>query len=772
MWLLKSIHATNICAFETLDYAIVQNQATLIFGNNMDSDSQNSNGSGKSAMIEAIAIGLTGEPLRKVNMDEIINDRFDIATVRVVLWNDMDNVQLTISRKLSRKQPQEIIIEKQIGPYDSDTEEIKLSTVSDYNKYALEQIGLSKDDLFANFILTARKYKSFLSSSDKEKKELINRFSNGIIVDESIEALLKDMEPVQAESIEAGKKVAECEGSIAALETEIEKAVNEVESRRISRKERINSWKEAIAKKREEIRDVKNSISANNDQLDKLDELDAKFQALEKDDISTLDAWNKVLALFKEYGLNTTLTDYGMELSRLQEKLNASTLKVSNLEKVQTKAAKDLETVMGESESLDADHEKALKKIDEDSEAVKTKIDKLGKEVKALSTKSDELEENRRKLNQSIASINNQLAGVIQCPKCKHEFLLSNDTDVAELKHRVAGLNNQITSVDAKIKEATVAYNDCVAKGKAARQEQTSLLEQRNNQVDSYNTALAKIRKAKRELSSIKDEIDELNNSLQLTQSSLKSIHKRMFDEVFSVLDAEINKIEAANNRAEAIIATLEGSIKTYEESITEAENAVDDDIISSLKESLEKNRQDLQTAILNKERITEKLNEYKVQEATFIEFKTHLANSKIDAISQITNEFLEAIGSDIRVALSGYTILKSGKVRDKISVSLLRDGIDCGSFDKFSRGEQTRVELANILAIHHLINTNCEEGKGLNLLIIDELLDATDENGLTNVFRALNDTQTTSLVVSHGNVAENYPNRLIINKQNGVSFI
>jgi len=772
MWLLKSIHATNICAFETLDYAIVQNQATLIFGNNMDSDSQNSNGSGKSAMIEAIAIGLTGEPLRKVNMDEIINDRFDIATVRVVLWNNMENVQLTISRKLSRKQPQEIIIEKQTGPYDTDTEGVKLSTVADYNKYILDQIGLSKDDLFANFILTARKYKSFLSSSDKEKKELINRFSNGIIVDESIEALLKDMEPVQAESVEADKKVAECEGSIAALETEIEKAVNDAESRRISRKERINGWKEAIAKKREEIREVRNSISSNNDQLDKLDELDAKLQALEKDNISTLDAWRNILRLFKEYGLSTALTDYDKELSRIQEKLNDSIEKASGLEDMQNKATKNLETILGESESLEADHEKALRQIDEDAETVKSKIEKLGKETKALSAKSDELEENRKQLNRSIAHINNQLAGVIQCPKCKHEFLLSNDTDVAELKQRVNGLNKQIASVGAEIEQATVKYNDCVTKGKAARQEQTSLSEQRISQIDAYNTAVTKIRTAKRELSTIKDEIEELNSSIQLTQSSLKNIHKRMFDEIFGVLDAEINKIEAANNRAETNIATLEGSIKTYEESIVEAENAVEDDIITSLKESLEKNRKDLQTAILNKERINEKLNEYKVQEATFIEFKTHLANSKIDAISQITNEFLEAIGSDIRVALSGYTILKSGKVRDKISVSLLRDGIDGGSFDKFSRGEQTRVELANILAIHHLINTNCEDGKGLNLLIIDELLDATDENGLTNVFRALNETQTTSLVVSHGNVAENYPNRLIINKQNGVSFI
>ena len=79
-------------------------------------------------------------------------------------------------------------------------------------------------------------------------------------------------------------------------------------------------------------------------------------------------------------------------------------------------------------------------------------------------------------------------------------------------------------------------------------------------------------------------------------------------------------------------------------------------------------------------------MNEIKIhikkQEATFIEFKTHLANTKIDALSHITNEFLEAIGSDIRIAFSGFTVLKSGKIRDKISISLIRDGVDCGSFE------------------------------------------------------------------------------------------
>lgn len=186
MWHLKSIRAKNLCSFLEMDYSPKQGEATLIFGNNLDNDSQNSNGSGKSALIEAIAIALTGEPLRKVNVDEIINDTQDEAAICAILSNDALESQLTINRKLSRKQYQAIQVLLQTGPYDTDVEEIVQATVADYNKYILDQLGLSKDDIFANFILTARKYKSFLASSDKEKKEIINRFSNGVLVDQSI----------------------------------------------------------------------------------------------------------------------------------------------------------------------------------------------------------------------------------------------------------------------------------------------------------------------------------------------------------------------------------------------------------------------------------------------------------------------------------------------------------------------------------------------------------------------------------------------------------
>ena len=214
MWKLIKIQAKNLCAFKELDFIVPQNVTTLVFGNNMDNDSQGSNGSGKSALIEAIAIVLTGEPLRKVKADEIINDNANEAVISAVFSNHLMGVQMTINRRLSRKQPQTIQVIEQTGPYDTDTEEIKQASVADYNKYILDRIGLTKDDIYSNFILCRNKYKSFLSSNDKEKKELINRFSNGVQVDESLEILHADIESIRKRLSEAEKQVSYYQGKV------------------------------------------------------------------------------------------------------------------------------------------------------------------------------------------------------------------------------------------------------------------------------------------------------------------------------------------------------------------------------------------------------------------------------------------------------------------------------------------------------------------------------------------------------------------------------
>lgn len=772
MWQLKNFSAEHICSFDKVFYELKQEQATLVFGNNMDSDSQNSNGSGKSALMEIISIGIAGEPLRKVNMDEIINDAHDEATICLILYNQEEHRQLQINRKISRKSPQVIQVIEQTGANDDDIEEIKQATVADYNKYILDQIGLSKDDIFANFILTARKYKSFLACSDKEKKEIINRFSNGIIVDESIEALHDDMQPVEEELSKAEKKVAEINGRVTALAEAIEQAVNEADDRKKSRVERIESMKQAIVGKRGEIRTVNERMDKAEQQLDKLDALDKKMQALEKDSSSIADAYKSICESFEDCQLSP-IASYTEKADTLSERLSQCSEQRKQIDANIDDYSAQLASTQKKLDEFAAGYEKKLADFDKDDTQIKATIQKLAQQVQALRKKESELAEQRKAYNNSIANLEKQLAGVIRCPKCKHEFTLDADIDITAARKELKETQNKAEQVENDIRAAQSDYDSCVADGRNAREKETEIAQNKSDLQRRYNAISTELDNVKSRLASAQASQEQAKTKVATIQHQIDGLRKAMFDEVFDSIDEAIKRGEAELKNGEIEVESLKAAIKTYESSINDLENATNsDNIIDNLEENKKKYEKELTEAIKTQERISNELNELKVQEATFLEFKTHLANSKIEAISQIINDFLETIGSDIRVALSGYSVTKTGKLRDKISVSLMRDGVDCGSFDKFSKGEQTRVELASILAMHKLTNVNAEEDKGLNLLVADEILDGSDETGLACIFHALNASGITSLVVSHGNIAENYPNRLVVNKQNGISYL
>lgn len=371
-----------------------------------------------------------------------------------------------------------------------------------------------------------------------------------------------------------------------------------------------------------------------------------------------------------------------------------------------------------------------------------------------------------------IADIQKQLAGVIQCPKCRHEFTLVNNIDIEASRLQLQDYEREVEAISLAINknQESVSSND--ERIRSTRAERGVLDASKADRSVKITESQTHLNKMVRDASVLSSDTQALQDKINAIQKSLDTCRLDLFDDAYGVLDGAIKTKESAIQQANDDISNAEGAILSYEESLKEVEAISDTELLDSLKSSKQKYEKELAQAIVQQEDVHKELNELKTQEATFIEFKTHLANTKIDALSHITNEFLEAIGSDIRISFSGYTVLKSGKIRDKISISLIRDGVDCGSFGKFSEGEKARVNLANILAMHKLTNVNCLEGKGLDLLILDEILDATDETGLANIFEALNSLQITSLAVSHGHVAENYPHQLVVNKKNGISFI
>lgn len=769
MWKLNKVFAQNLCAFQQLDYTLLQGHTTLIFGNNMDNDSQGSNGSGKSAMLEAIAIGLTGETLRKIKMEEIINDAADAACIRLVLHNDSTNECMEITRELSRKSAQ--VIKISMGTKDSGLTNVEQASVADYNKFILETIGLSKDDIFANFVLSKHKYLSFLSSSDRDKKEIINRFSNGVMVDESIAVLQNDMVPIQKTLQEAETNVAVLNGKVDTLQEQINNAITESTEQSQKKIERIASWRSAIADKRAYIRTQTEALDAINDLLDQYDQQDELLQQLEQGPKGVEECCQLIAQQYAAIGL-PSLQDYAAISVDNQNKLSRLEQECKTIQKQVVAQNKKLEAGRESFDKLSVRYQKFSNDYNNKSDKIQKQIDKMAKSIKDLDQANSNLKQWRIKLEDEIAKLHQQLAGIIICPQCKHEFTLQNEVNIEEARLQLQDRQGDVQDV-----LQTIAKNDndiagYAIKEKEARQAQTELAKSKSEWSIQITEAQTQLDQMTRVASTLNNRLQDMQDEANSLQKSIETARTHLFDEAYEVLDNAIKEQEGRLKQAQINIDNANGAIQSYEESIRDIEHASETNVVESLKASKKKYQKELALAITDKEQVEQKLNALKVQESTFVEFKTHLANTKIDALSHITNEFLEAIGSDIRIAFSGFTVLKSGKIRDKISISLLRDGVDCGSFDKFSEGEKARVNLANILAMHKLTNVTCDNDKGLDLLILDEILEATDEQGLANIFDALNQLQITALVVSHGNIAESYPYKTVVNKLNGVSYI
>lgn len=767
MWKLVKIEATNLLSFKSLEYTINPNVTTLIFGNNMDADNQSSNGSGKSALLEAISIAITGETLRKVKADEIINDQADIATVKLKFLNDLTGDTFCVDRVLSRKDPQKI----QCWTNGEETDQDKQPSVSEYNKYILSRIGLSKEDVFGYFILSKHKYNSFLSSSDKDKKEIINRFSNANIVDESILALQNDIAPVESNLREVELKVSRIEGKISGIEEQIERSIEnekEKESSKESRKAQLN---ESISNHRKEIRNLQESIEAYDAKITELDAVYEKLVDIEKSNSGASDTYKQICAIFTPLNLSG-LTNWSDKIIELEQKIKDIEARFSPISQ---KVADISKEIKGEEVSLNAMRQLA-KELEDDNkiacDELKEDLSKIQGRISFAKDKLQGLEDERLNTYRRLVSLKNSIAGEIECPACKHRFIAGSDVDIQEVKGDIKDTEEELVKLDKSMSDIFTIIKDL-------KKEQTDkgvLLFDLGNAVQEASRKLADkssyVNKMIATQQALERERADLEACISRAEHAISNISVNMFDEAFDIVDKYTKKVESDIENSNLRISTLNGAIDTFQNSIADLDKVDDGDIISSLKQTLKEYEKESVQASRDKTKIEAQLTKLKEQEQLFIEFKTHLANSKIEALGHMTNAFLEDIGSDIRIQFSGYTVLKSGKVRDKISISLLRNGLDCGSFDKFSEGEKARVNIANILAMQKLVNVNCEEGKGLDLLVLDEILEATDESGLASIFESLNLLQITSLVVSHGNVAENYPHKLIINKKNDVSFI
>lgn len=787
MWKLAEIRINNIVSFHEASLSIEQGVATLIFGKNEDNASQPCNGSGKSSLIEAISFALTGEQLRKVkSVEEIINDHAENAYVYVRLTNDYNNTTFTIERTISRNAPQSIECHKyDCAGVEIETDKTIQPTVSDYNKLILCEIGLTKDEIYNNFILCDNKYESFFDCSDKNKKEIINRFSNGVIIDDSIDRLQQDMAPVVSELTVANNKVVGINGSISAIKNELEHVDEKKANARQERGARIERLDEQIQKCRSDIEVVEEKRKKAESRLILLNGLQKEVKGLDESNLSLLEAYNEIKAMCEDNELEAV-----SEFDKMSEQYKNLLSEQKNSIKQINRQIDDATATLKQSKDEQQRYAESYKKhCDDETKLTEKDIalkEKINAEISKIDVKLDKIEEDinankkrQAELSALISRNETLLNGAVICPKCQHKFFVNEDITVDDVKKTLDDLRSEERTKKEEAAKLIKEFDFVDEDGAKKSEEIDSInakMKARSNELDAEYRELkslsGKVDQAENSVISLQKQLANAENELDRLNGKIEVMRNRLFGEITGILEGRVMNGKNYIEQQDSSIVFLKGQMSQYQQSKKELIEAPETDFEASLQESLEKYQDELKSAQKIASEIETKYNRLKEQELHFTMFKSYIANKKIDALSHIVNDFLEKIGSDIRLKLEGFTVTKTGKFRDKISVQVMRDGIDCGSYHKFSGGEKARLNLACILSLHTLTNSNCEEGKGLDFIIIDELLDKSDEVGMATYCEALNKLGQTALLITQGGISEGYPHKLLIVKKQGVSTI
>lgn len=336
---------------------------------------------------------------------------------------------------------------------------------------------------------------------------------------------------------------------------------------------------------------------------------------------------------------------------------------------------------------------------------------------KALKDDIESIESELAVSRKTEKKIKAELEDTIICPKCSHEFIHESELglSVEEARALLVDAQTELEKHLKTLESKEVSLKILNAKIKAAEEARESV-EALEDEISNFER---KINNSTRERKDAQDRLEKL-------RAEEKAIKERQKDDKL---------LKSLNER----ITECDKEIKRLTKSLMPISNEID----------------------------SIRFWQFNMGRSGFM---TYLANKSIKIIEGITNSYLRKFGVDISVLINGFTILKSGEVREKIDVFVLNDGVTAEAFMSKSGGERGRVTLAGVLGIQHLINLSTN-GKGLNLLLLDEVFPGIDSKGQEKIINTLNKIGITVMMITQ-NVSESFNNEntLYVVKNDDVS--
>ena len=383
-----------------------------------------------------------------------------------------------------------------------------------------------------------------------------------------------------------------------------------------------------------------------------------------------------------------------------------------------TESKETAEEVIRDKKNDIANYKKRIAELDKElSDIVLTDVTELVKKKKKIQSECDDLESELLNNKKLLKKLKNELGLTITCPHCQKEFIPESQLNLSpeEIREAIGQLNKETSDLSSK-------------------------LEKREKSLE----------KVKKDILIAEEQKEEMDN-----------------------LSYEKNKQQRRINNAQETIKEMQDSIDIYDKQIAELKRKKKDNkLLNSLNERIADCGKQIDELVNRLQPIADEIDMIKFWQFNMGKngFSTYLANKSIKIIEGITNSFLRKFGVDISVLINGFKILRSGEVREKIDVFVLNDGITAEQFMSKSGGERGRVTLAGILGIQHLINLSTN-GRGLNLLLLDEVFPGIDAMGQEKIIKVLETLGVTIMLITQ-NVSESFNNEntLYVVKSGGES--
>lgn len=385
----------------------------------------------------------------------------------------------------------------------------------------------------------------------------------------------------------------------------------------------------------------------------------------------------------------------------------------------------------------------SLKEISFEKEIGLVKEEK--KEVLILSddvnSQNVEIQNNIKEYTKFKIEVETTIEGAIKCPKCLHEFIPNDEVSVEEAKKTLPAILEELRDFEGKI-----------IKNDEQLTEISGILAEYNTKLSGYEVKITEFTEYK----------TNLTTNVATAKSNVLDVDSKIKNSEIELEDLEKQNIRNVND-----IERIQEEIKILESKELETrEKEINEKIDILVKEDLEFDElvQNQKDKIFIKEQWIHR----------FKKFRSSLANESLGVIQGYANMHLQKMKSSLSIILEGYKLKKDGKVSEKITPTVLRNGIKEGSgnYKKCSGGERGKIDLAvSVLAMQDLINNSCHTG-GLALIWTDETTDSIDGRGLENIVKSTDYLGIPCLITSHVKHESVHENILTIEKVNGISKI